>query len=81
MTDSKLPNVDEVAELIGISRSYAYRVIRKLNEELTASGHYVVPRQGQDGGDNVFHAMGFSFTCSLLRIDFLDGLHSAALVS
>lgn len=34
---------DEVAEVIGVSRSYAYRVIRKLNEELTASGHYVVP--------------------------------------
>ena len=43
MTDSKLLNVDEVAEVIGVSRSYAYRVIRKLNEELTASGHYVVP--------------------------------------
>lgn len=35
--------MDEVAELIGVSRSYAYRVIRKLNEEFTASGHYVVP--------------------------------------
>lgn len=43
MTDSKLFNVVEVAELIGVSRSYAYRVIRKLNEELAASGHYVVP--------------------------------------
>lgn len=42
MTGSKLLNVDEVVELIGVSRSYAYRVIRKLNEELTASGHYVV---------------------------------------
>lgn len=41
MTDSKLLNVDEVVELIGVSRSYAYRVIRKLNEELTASRHYV----------------------------------------
>lgn len=35
--------MDEVAELIGVSCSYAYRVIRKLNEELTSSGHYVVP--------------------------------------
>lgn len=43
MTDSELLNVDEVAELIGVSRSYAYRVIRKLNQELTAAGHYVVP--------------------------------------
>lgn len=43
MTDSKLLDVDEAAELIGVSLSYAYRVILKLNEELTASGHYVVP--------------------------------------
>ena len=45
MTDSELLNVDEVAELIGVSRSYAYRVIRKLNQGLTAAGHYVVPRR------------------------------------
>lgn len=41
-TDMKLLNVEEVAELIGVSRSYAYRVIRKLNDELVESGHYVV---------------------------------------
>lgn len=34
MTDNKLLGVDEVAEIIGVSRSYAYRVIRKLNNEL-----------------------------------------------
>lgn len=43
MTENKLLGVDEVAETIGVSRSYAYRVIRKLNEELQESGHYVVP--------------------------------------
>lgn len=35
--------MDEAAKLIGVSRSYAYRVIHKLNEELTASKHHVVP--------------------------------------
>lgn len=43
MTGNKLLGVDEVAETIGVSRSYAYRVIRKLNNELQESGHYVVP--------------------------------------
>lgn len=42
MTGSKLLNVDEVVELIGVSRSYAYHVIRKLNEELTAAGAHVL---------------------------------------
>ncbi len=42
MTDSKLLGVDEVAETIGISRSYAYRVMQKLNDELQESGRYIV---------------------------------------
>lgn len=33
MTDNKLMGVDEVAETIGVSRSYAYQVIRKFNKE------------------------------------------------
>lgn len=43
MAENKLLGVDEVAETIGVSRSYAYRVIRKLNDELQETGHYVVP--------------------------------------
>lgn len=39
----QLLGVDEVAETFGVSRSYAYRVIRKLNNERQESGHYVVP--------------------------------------
>lgn len=41
--ENKLLGVDEVAKLIGVSRSYAYRVIRRLNAELTEAGRYVVP--------------------------------------
>lgn len=33
---------DEVAELLGVSRGYAYKVIRKLNEELKKKGYTVV---------------------------------------
>ena len=43
MTENKLLGVDEVAAFIGVSRSYAYHIIRKLNTELTQTGHYVVP--------------------------------------
>lgn len=43
MAENKLLGVDEVAETVGVSRSYAYRVIRKLNDELQETDHYVVP--------------------------------------
>lgn len=34
----KLIGANEVAEQLGTSRAYAYKVIRKLNDELQASG-------------------------------------------
>lgn len=33
---------DEAAELLGVSRGYAYKVIRGLNEELAAQGFRVI---------------------------------------
>jgi len=33
---------DEVAELLGVSRGYAYKVIRGLNDELEAKGFRVI---------------------------------------
>jgi len=33
---------EEVAELLGVSRGYAYKVIRGLNEELQAKGFRVI---------------------------------------
>ncbi len=33
---------DEVAELLGVSRGYAYKVIRGLNDELAAKGFRVI---------------------------------------
>ena len=33
---------DEVAELLGVSRGYAYKVIRGLNDELKAKGFRVI---------------------------------------
>ena len=34
---------DEVASLLGVSRAYAYKVIRRLNEELEAEGMLIIP--------------------------------------
>lgn len=34
---------DEVAEALGVSRSYAYKLIRKLNAELEERGTLTVP--------------------------------------
>ncbi|KLU69149.1 MAG: hypothetical protein RHS_5031 [Robinsoniella sp. RHS] len=33
---------DEVAELLGVSRGYAYKVVRGLNDELRAKGFRVI---------------------------------------
>lgn len=33
---------DEVAELLGVSRGYAYKLIRGLNKELSAKGFRVI---------------------------------------
>ena len=33
---------EEVAEILGVSRGYAYKVIRGLNEELKAQGFRVI---------------------------------------
>jgi len=33
---------DEVAEILGVSKGYAYRVIRELNKELKVNGFHVI---------------------------------------
>lgn len=33
----------EMAELLGISKPYAYKIIRQLNEELEAKGFITIP--------------------------------------
>lgn len=39
MTSNTFMRVDEVAEILGISKSYAYKIVKKLNDELNlASG-------------------------------------------
>ena len=34
---------DEVASLLGVSRAYAYKIIRRLNAELEAEGRITIP--------------------------------------
>lgn len=33
---------DEVSELLGVSKGYAYKLIRKLNKELEDSGYMII---------------------------------------
>ena len=41
--DSKLfMRADEVAKELGVSQAYAYKLIKKLNEELKAKGYLVI---------------------------------------
>ena len=37
---------DEVASLLGVSRAYAYKIIRRLNAELEAEGMLTIPGKG-----------------------------------
>lgn len=34
--------VDEVRQLLGVSKSYAYKVIRKMNSELRQQGYHTI---------------------------------------
>lgn len=36
-------SAQQVSEILGISTSYAYRIISELNKELTKAGYLVIP--------------------------------------
>ena len=40
--ENYMMNANDVAEELGVSKGHAYKMIRKLNEELEASGYIVV---------------------------------------
>lgn len=40
--DTRMIGAQEVSTQLGVSKAYAYKVIRKLNEELESSGKLVV---------------------------------------
>ena len=42
MKDKKFLNVNDVADYMGVSVPMAYKIIRRLNTELTAMGYLVV---------------------------------------
>ena len=42
MKDKKFLNVNDVADYMGVSVPMAYKIIRKLNDELLAQGYLVV---------------------------------------
>lgn len=42
MTEKSFIRADEVAEELDVSKSYAYKVIKQLNDELSAKGYITV---------------------------------------
>lgn len=42
MTNNTFMRVDEVAEILGISKSYAYKIVKKLNYELKEKGFLTI---------------------------------------
>lgn len=42
MESTSFMKVDEVAQELGISKSYAYKIVQKLNEELSSKGYITI---------------------------------------
>lgn len=42
MSEQMLMNVEEVAKELGISKSYAYRIVRQLNTEMKSLGYITI---------------------------------------
>ena len=42
MNQKSFLRVDEVAEMLDVSKSYAYKIVRQLNAELKAKGYITV---------------------------------------
>ena len=42
MADTTFMRVEEVAEELGVSKSYAYKIVRELNAELKAQGFLTI---------------------------------------
>ena len=45
MTDKIFMMADEVAEELGVSKAYAYKVIQQFNKELEAKGFFTLHKQ------------------------------------
>ena len=52
--------VEEVAEILGISKSYAYKIVRQLNNELKEKR---VPDDFGQSEQNLFYGAGLHSTC------------------
>ena len=42
MTERNFMRVEEVAEKLGVSKSYAYKIVQQLNAELKAKGYLTI---------------------------------------
>ena len=43
MQEHRLMGAEEVSKMLGVSKPYAYKLIRKLNEELESTGCMFIP--------------------------------------
>lgn len=42
MTNKTFINTDDVAKILGVSKSYAYKIVHQMNTELKAKGYLTV---------------------------------------
>ena len=50
MENKNFMTVDEVAQELNVSKSYAYKVVRELNAEMQKLGYLTVPVRSQASG-------------------------------
>ena len=43
MSDNLFVKTEEIAKELGVSKSYAYKVVREMNEELKGKGYITIP--------------------------------------
>lgn len=67
MTKTALINAKEVSEILGTSKSHAYKVVQQLNEELKKQGYIVIAGKVSRAyfEEKIYGLQGGSFNASI----------------
>ena len=76
MAEQSFMRVEEVAQELGVSKSYAYKIVQKLNQELKEKGYLTInSNYGMEDSDRLFPYTKYFFEHELKRGIKLTGLH------
>ena len=76
MAEQSFMRVEEVVQELGVSKSYAYKIVQKLNQELKEKGYLTInSNYGMEDSDRLFPYTKYFFEHELKRGIKLTGLH------